>query len=162
MSRTVGDVVVALGKGIWTFKLKSLALLAGAIVVMFGAWKVGEWSWGQLDQQASQARWDIQYYRQKGSVKNTDWLERKLLSGKEVGKEVEHKCAQYIMEQQSLLGVWIFLSSSDQAVHRDAARFICFVRAANEKHFLIPWESPKPRDSDFNKLFTLGYKRSYE
>ena len=162
MSRTVGDVVAALGKGIWTLQLRSVAVLAGAAVLMFGAWKAGEWAWDQLDRQASEARWDIQYYRQKGSAKNIDWLERKLLSGSEVGRAIENECANYIMAQRELLGVWIFLSSSALDIHRDAARFICLVRAANDKHLLIPWESPKPWDPDFSRAWNTSYKRSYE
>lgn len=138
MSRTVGDVIVALGKGIWTLQLRSLALLACVAVLMFGVWRAGEWAWDQLEQQAGEARWDVNFYRQNGSSKNINWLEQRLLSGK-AGEAVEHECAKYIMEQRDLLGVWIFLSSSELDAHRDAARFICLVRAANQKRLLIPF-----------------------
>lgn len=161
MSRTVGDVVVALGKGIWTLQLRSLALLAGAAVLMLGTWKAGDWAWDQLDQQASEARWAIQYYRQNGTAKNIDWLERKLLADEEAGRAIESECAKYIMAQRELLGVWIFLSSSALDIHRDAARFICLVRAANDVSLLIPWEPSRPGDADY-KAWSPAPNRSYE
>lgn len=161
MSKTVGDLVVAIGSGIWTLRLRSLALLCCMAILMFGLWIAYLWSWNQLDQQAGDARRDVNYYRQKGSTKNIEWLERKLLSSSS-GEAIKKDCTRYELEQRDLLGVWVFLSASEWGVHRDAARFMCLVRAANQKRLLVPWESPEAWDSDATKLLVPGYKRSYD